>query len=239
MIRMAIAGFLAASLALAATAEAQTVDFSWDACTPILTDRAAPNPGGPVTAFVTLTGQTEAYRGFQATWVVGDPNDELPDAWRFEVGGCNDGFFVGRPLPPAELAASCPPFVPGSVAQVIVSDFRFVPDGLGYPKSMGRGVLAIVTQEDLLIPNPNLRYHLARFTFDFSHSAFGPGVPGVSCGGLETPMTLTLVPHRMSYLDAASIEHFWAIGNGVITLNGAAVPARPSTWGSIKGQYRR
>ena len=96
----------------------------------------------------------------------------------------------------------------------------------------------------VLAPNPATRYHLATFTHDFTFASNGPSPPDLStCGGFETPMCINLIGTRVSYLDTGGAEFPFLIGNRTLTVNSIggcpAVPARASTWGTIKGQYRR
>ena len=240
MTRISTAWFVATALAFATTAEAQTVDLSWDQCIPIQTDKLAPNPGGPVKFHASVIGQAAGHQAYQVWWIVGDSNNQIPDAWRFDAAGCNGGFFTFSSQPPSALAKSCPPFVPAATQQFTIPVFQLAPPPLGYPVTMGNGFLAVSYPATVQNPNAATRYHLASFLLDFTFGTVGQTPPDLSsCGGMEIGTTIRLIPDRVSWLDLQSVEHPFQIGNSLLRWNGGAVPANASTWGSIKNQYRR
>jgi hypothetical protein len=233
-------GFLGA----AGTSHAQTADISWDACFPIVTNKTIGAAAGPVTFFASAIGQSVPHQAYQVWWLVGDANRTLPDAWRFDSGGCNGGFFSYAAQPPVAMSKACPGFVPAATQQFTIPVFQLAPPPLGYATTTGNGFLAVSYPAGVLAPNPATRYHLAGFTHDFTFASVGPTPPDLStCGGVETPMCINLIRNRVSWLDMAGTEFLFAIGNGTLTVNSIAgcpaVPAQPTTWGTIKGQYRR
>jgi len=77
--------------------------------------------------------------------------------------------------------------------------------------------------------------------FDHTTSVVGAGQPGVSCGGLERTMFLKLYTPRTIWLAATGVETSFDVGNGTVVYHGSSIsptPARASSWGRIKVQYR-
>ena len=235
-----VLGFLGA----AGASHAQTVDISWDNCTPLVTTKNIGAAAGAQTFYASVVGQTTPHQAYQVWWLVGDANAQLPDSWRFDSAGCNGGFFSYLAQPPVALAKSCPGFVPAATQQFTIPVFQLSPPPLGYATTAGNGFLAVSYPTGMLTPNPATRYHLAGFTHDFTFASVGP-TPGdlSTCGGVETPMCINLIRNRVSWLDMGGTEILFAIGNGTLTVNSMngcpGVPAEASTWGSIKNQYRR
>jgi hypothetical protein len=72
----------------------------------------------------------------------------------------------------------------------------------------------------------------------------GPQDPAVACGNLQVPVCFALT--GASWLDLSGVETPWSIGSGYLTTNDSGnaqhcpgtVPARSTTWGAVKGQYR-
>ena len=61
----------------------------------------------------------------------------------------------------------------------------------------------------------------------------------MDCGGVETPISIRLNEGECRYVVIGSDEEFsFMPGNMMVTANGA-VPADRTTWGQIKGAYRR
>ena len=61
---------LAVSL-FALPAHAQTVDLSWNTCSPIVTSKIAPE-GALVSFYASITGQSEGHKGYELWWLVGN-----------------------------------------------------------------------------------------------------------------------------------------------------------------------
>lgn len=230
-----------ASLGLAGSSHAQvTMDLSWDNCAPVVVDKVP--TAGPTTFYASAIGQTVAHKAYQVWWLVGDANKTLPDAWRFDAAGCNGGFYTFSAQPPTALSKTCPGFVPIATQQFTIPLFQLSPAGLGYPTTLGNGFLAVSYPSGSTNANPAQRYHLAQFLLDFTFAVNGPTNPGVDCGGFETPMCINTVRQRASWLDSNDVETLFNIGNAFLTVHSVsgcpAIPARPATWGEIKGQYR-
>ena len=91
--------------------------------------------------------------------------------------------------------------------------------------------------------NPAQRYFLGRFIIDQGQGIVGPSAPGL-CGGLETP--LCLQPFDLQWLNATGDGRTWETDTPCLTVNDPAhtsgcnvsTPARATTWGAIRGQYR-
>ena len=229
---------LAAVAALSPSpAFAQSIDLSWQTCSPIVVDWTA-QPGATVSVIASVTGQSQPHKAYELWWIVGDAESRIPDAWRFDSGGCGAGLCEIAPQPLSGLAKSCPALVPTATQQVAISLFQLAPGGLGYPTSMGSGSIAVAYPSGSSATNPGSRYHAARFTFNFAYAVNGLGNGSSTCGGLERPLTLRLVRERVSWLDMNDMEHDWNVGNGMITVNGGTIANPASTWGQIKGQYR-
>jgi hypothetical protein len=220
------------------SALAQTIDLSWHGCSPIVYD-VVPVPGSTLTAYASVTGQSQAHRAYQVWWVVGDIEDRLPDAWRFDGDGCNAGRYTFTAQPAAALAKSCPPLVPAATQQFTIPVYQLAPAGLGVPTTMGNGFLAVSYPTGSTAASAAQRYHAARFVLDFTYAVTGSGDAGFSCGGLERPLTLRLVPDRSTWLDVNLQEFVWEYGNATLHVNGGASENHARTWGQVKGQYRR
>ncbi len=242
MRRSALASFTALVIAFATLsavpAVAQTIDLSWNACSPITVDWTA-HAGAKVTAYASAFGQSQAHKAYEVWWVIGDAESRIPDAWRFDAAGCNGGFYEFSPQPASGLAKSCPPLVPAATQQFVIAQYQFAPAALGFANTMGNGFLAVSYPTGSTSTNPATRYHAVRFTFDFTFAVEGPGAAGSTCGGLERPLTLRIVPERAAWLDLDEVQHEWQLGNSTLTVNGGADPNTASTWGTIKGQYRK
>jgi hypothetical protein len=231
----AVASVIALALSSIAV-RAQTIDLSWDACAPILQHKMP--VAGPVTFHASVTGQSQPHKGYEIWWVVGDANDAIPDAWHFDNLACNAGRFEFATQPTAALAKACPPFISPFIPSVTLVFYQMSPPGLGLPTTLGNGSLGIGSPNHTTTVDPAQRCHAARFTLDFTDSSPGPTVPGVSCGGLNTMVTIRLVPGKAVWLDSALDEFEFEFGNSTLTFGSDAVPASATTWGQIKGQYR-
>ena len=218
-------------------AHAQTIDLSWDTCAPIVVHKTA--EVGPVSFYASVLGQNFPHIAYQVWWLVGDATDHIPDAWRFDSGACNGDRYAFVPDPPSALANACPPLIPAETARLMITTYRMAPQTLDVPTTLGNGFLAVSYPTGSNNVDPLQRYHVARFTFDFSSSQAGPTVPGMRCGGLDEMVTVRLMPNYVSWLDPQQFEIQWTIGNGSITFGGDGVPADGKTWGQIKAQYRR
>ena len=229
-----------------------TVRLSWDSCSPLVMDRAT-NPG-PIQIVASVLGQATAHKAYQV-WIAGHSSSfaALPDAWRFDGDGCQAGRASVSSASPPPLAASCPSFVPAGVEKVEFNLVQLAPPGLNLFGEWINGLLLVAyPNSGGVVPDPNVRYHLATFTFDHTFSVPGSASEAGTCGGLEARMCFTAIPGRTSWLDLQDQE--W-IFNGVgqsgvgevpfISVNdphgacNSVIPAQATTWGSIKAQYKR
>jgi hypothetical protein len=230
-------------LAALATAEignaaVGTVDLSWDQCSPAVVDKSTSAPG-VYSAYVSVLGNDMPSTGYEIKILYSDESRTVPDAWQFNPGGCQDPARVQLlHEPPAELAKSCPPYHQGaSTSEIEALEYTPPTDPSGWQTTM-RIVLAVVYFSGVTASR-DLRYFLGGVRFDHSASVAGEGQPGASCGGFETPMCFKLT-EAIFVSDGKTIE--FERGSPYLTFNGlmtcAAVPARASTWGAIKAQYR-
>ena len=225
-------------LVLASPAGAGTIGLAWHACNgPI---NITMFPGALPVAPVVVNGMTQGVRGYEFRVAISDANGTLPDAWRFDEGGCQgpDRGYVTWTLPDFGLRV-CPPFQ-GPIWSTHEASLTLATPEAGLPPTT-----AVVrlrnTYFDIDLPRTGSR-HLGLMIFDHELSVVGEAQSAQTCGGLERSMCLTLLPEHC-YFVAADGQHVpFEIGNGTITANGgscAAVPASLSTWGQIKSQYRR
>jgi hypothetical protein len=232
-----------------------TVDLSWDDCSPIQVNKQSSDPG-PYAIYVSIMGHDEIVQGYEVWGVLGTSVGTTPDAWQFEVEGCQ-GFsrVTIDEFPPPEVAAGCPA-LPGAAVVAQVEGFdpgaHFIhqpcPTCVSpYLPTMRRFVLAnrYVTP---VVTQPGTRYFLARFLFDHGASTAGTSDPGVTCGGFDESICFSLVPWKtgsVTGLDDTLVP--FAIGQGWLTFNdpvngmgcAPAVPARNRTWGALKAMYRQ
>jgi len=242
---------VAAALAFASSTQAADglVDFSWNACTPVVQDVTSSTPGA-FSLYVSVLGIDVPHQAYETTFIYGDASGGVPDAWRFDPVGCQGSSFVTIDhLAPAAVAKTCPTFQ-GALASVQVKDVAFVP-----PSDQGTGYLGTNMRVSLFNAYPNggagitpvigTRYFLERVLFDHSFSVQGATNPGVDCGNWANPICFKMA--RANYLDLGGFEIPFGrnVGAGqplFVTFNGgtacSAVPAKAATWGAIKNQYR-
>jgi hypothetical protein len=237
--KLITAWFAVSSLA-AISAHAQTVDLSWDNCAPIATNKVLPE-GAPVTFYASVTGQSEGHAAYEIWWLIGDSQQSLPDAWRFDGAGCTASLFAYNSRPPHELQSSCPPFAANTQPQYPMSVFQLASSTvLPVPSTAGIGMFVISYPNKVMSADPGMRYHLVQFMHDFTYASIGETTPD-ACGGFGNTMTIQLMPNKVNWLDVNGVERRWSVGNGTLTFQGVSrntVPAVAATWGSIKGQYR-
>jgi len=149
-------------------------------------------------------------------------------------------------MPPAAISKTCPAFQGVGTQSLQIRDFYF--DAVS---GRVRIVLASSYPHGITTSDPNVRCFLGRVEFDHTYSVVGPGVPAETCGGFETDMRLSFLSEcndprfcsgtDVRWLDLDGIEHEWEIENPTLTFCGSCgpTPALPTSWGQIKGQYRR
>jgi len=223
------------------------VAISWDACDgPVRRSWSGP---GPYSIYVSVLGIDEPQKAYDIRVVYGDPSNRVPDAWAFQAGGCQAQLsptgFVPEYVPPKSVAATCPAFMGTSSPSLQIMDIRTNPPTDFNTMSLVRCVVANSYPHGVASMDANTRYFLASFTFDHAVSVDGEGTAGSTCGGASTPMCFRL--DSASYLDMDGIEKpFDRPGTGyqLITFEtksacSTEIPARLTTWGQIKSQYRR
>ena len=224
-----------------------TVDLSWNECSPIVPtlERGAP---GPITLFASVVGQDQGHMAYQVFLYLDSPPPffVLPDAWRFDADGCQGSSRVEiRHVPTATVVKACPA-MQGPQPGIQIKEYTFDP-----LVSRARCVLATAYPPGVESPNPAIRYFLMAVVLDHTNSVTGGGTPGVTCGGFERDVVIDFDPNCVGigcghtpnpiWLDLQGNEHEFAIGNGSLRFCGSCepVPAAASTWGMIKGRYRR
>jgi len=257
MRRFATTAFCLSLLALPSVVHAASgiISMTWrGSCTPIIQDVTPTS--APLSLVVSVLGNDETHSTYGVFFLVGSADNTVPDAWQFEATGCQGSSFVQIDhLPAPTLAKTCPAFS-GTGQTLPIKDFSIVPPTTPFPTTLRRGVV-VSAYQPIVTAVAAQRYFLAGFTFDHSFSVDGPTTPGVDCGGLATPMCIRLNPSGpgsgvvgtvsgpSAYVrasDGASVA-FDMDGTNYLTTHGGsgcgATPATPTTWGAVKGQYRR
>ena len=213
--------------------------LGWDTCAgPI--DKSA-FPGSVLSMYISVTGQTQLHKAYDVRVGFRQP-PALRDAWRFDAAGCQGSSRLSiEHVPPAAIAKTCPAFMQNSTPSLQIT-------GCLFDASTGRGLAVIANSypSGVSSVNPQLRYFLGRFSFDQGIGAVGASDPGVSCGGIEVP--LCIVVSSATWLTLENIEIPWAVGQEYLTTNAPGgfngcpifegTPARATTWGAIRHQYR-
>ena len=210
------------------------VDMTWDGCTgPVDKTTTAP---GFYAIFITVAGADQAQKGYDVRVIYGNASQQVPDAWNFDVNGCQQGAVTQD-----VTSKVCPAYSQGAAGALQVKKVIFSPATDPYATSLMQVLLANA-YADVPVVVPATRYFLERINFDHSASVVGPTTPGVNCGGFEQPMCFKL--SYATYLDLAGTEIPFGRSSAALSVsfNGpsacASVPVQPKTWGSIKNQYR-
>lgn len=243
--------FLAAGPAESASG---VITMSWDGCASGVSD-VATTPGGVSSLYFSVLGNDELHTGYQVRFMFGSAEKTVPDAWRFDEGGCNGGsdLLQINHLPPAAVSKSCPAFQ-GAGPSFQIRQFALMPAGAAYATSLMRGLL-VDSYETPVQSNPAQRYFLAEFRFDHMFSVNGTTTPGVDCGGLETPLCFYLLNGSdqaagtgwSGYVRASDgLEYPFAVSSlsdVAATVNGIPgcfhVSTPATTWGQLKHVYHR
>lgn len=219
-----------AILASPAVAQTGTVEMSWDGCTgPI--DKTT-SVGAPYDLFISVIGQGDGHKAYDVRFLYGNASQTVPDAWRFDLNGCETSSQVQQDV----VSKTCPAFMQAGLGNLQIKKIEFSPVTDGYPTTLMRVLLANAYQP-VSTSDPGTRYLLEHVRFDLSAAVAGAGSPPDSCGGFEQAMTFQMT--YATYLDLNGIEipFVRAYQGPKVTFN-AQVPARPTSWGSIKSQYR-
>jgi hypothetical protein len=217
---------------------AGVVQLDWDSCNSALVNKQV--VAGSITVFyVSLLGHAEPHKAYELRMNVVPQAETFPDSWRFDPPGCQGSSFITMDYTVATAFESkvCPSFV-GTIPAVPIRDYAYDPvSGLGklsfliaYPGGSSRYTAS-------------QRYMLLRVLLDHSYSTASATVPGETCGGLSTPVCIHLTTAAWLTMDGVEIP--WSVAQPTLSSNdpagacASATPARASTWGSIKDQYRR
>lgn len=246
----------ASMLVLAATATssfaAPSLSLNWNTCTgPI---DLAVTGGAAIDGYASVFGQTQTSKAYQIRVLAGSAGGPLADAWRFDPTGCEGTTFYSlNSFAQSAASKACPSFQ-GNVAGVHIPDFSYDPTtgkalitfANAYPNTDANGV----DQGNPAATNPAVHYCLCDYHFDLSFATVAPTDPGNTCGGVGVPVCFAIAPLGAtagpSWLDVNNNEIPWAVSSGFLTTNDptdashcpGVVPAAPTTWGHLKGQYR-
>ena len=236
-----------AALAFAGSSYAANgvVNFSWDNCAPVVQDKTTATPGN-YAWYISELGNDTFHTGHQVRVIYANSTQTVPDAWRFDPSGCQTSpFVVLDHTAPAAVSKTCPSFS-GIAGAVAVKDLNFTDVNDPYATSTMRVVIASGYAAGANAV-ATTRYFLGSATFNLGAAVVGPGDGVTTCGGFEQPICFKLT--TATYYDGTLLQEInfdrpVAPGDPLfITFNGpsacGAVPTRPSTWGTIKGQYRQ
>jgi hypothetical protein len=212
-----------------------TVSMTWDGCTgPV--DKTT-NVGGPYALFLTVIGQDEPHKAYDVRFLYGNASQEVPDAWRFDAAGCEGSTLIQQNV----ATKTCPGFMQ-SAPGLQIRKVQFSPPSDPYVTSLMQVLLANSYNAGVTTVDPNTRYLLEQVVFDLSAAVDGAGSPPATCGGFEQTMCFRLT--LATWLDLNGSEHYFVLEdfNLHASFNGpspcAFSPARATTWGSVKNQYR-
>lgn len=220
----------------AGPAVAGTIELSWRTCFSSNVAHETLVPGGSATLYGWVSGQLEWHRGYAITLELSSPTGVLPQAWRFDAGGCQPegSLEVHHRGPP--VFTKCPDFAPTSTSTSSATSFD--PDS---------GVLRIDLTHDY-DPEPPAqstsgRYWAADWQFNHRLSVYGSDGDPVTCNDADRLICIRVI--RAAFKDAEGVFHDWKVATPVVTVAGEgvapdpclAVPAAAATWGRIKARY--
>ena len=223
---------LLTTLAYAGVSQAAdgTVNMTWDSCTgPVNKTPTA----APANLYISVLGIDQLHKAYDVRFIYGNGSQTVPDAWRFDTDGCETNSLITQNV----IAKACPAFMQTGTGNLQIKKVEFSPPLDHYATSLMRVLLANAYAPVASV-NPATNYLLEQVIFDLTSAVAGPGDPGVTCGGLEQPMCFKL--SYATYLDLNGIEVPFIRANSLspkVTFN-ASVATRPTTWGSIRSQYR-
>lgn len=239
-----------AALAFAGSSYAAngTVSISWDACSPVAQDKTTvpPNTPGQYSIYLSEVGNDTFHTGHQVRVIYANSAATVPDAWRFDPAGCETSPFVTLDhTAPAAVSKVCPSFSQTAGA-VAVKDLNFTDVNDPYSTTTMRIVIASGYASGATAV-AGTRYFLGSAKFDLGAAVTGPGDGVNSCGGFEQAICFkvtTATYYDGNLLQEINFDRAVAPGDPLfVTWNGpggcGGVPARPTTWGTIKGQYRQ
>lgn len=206
--------------------------YSWDQCDPVVTNKNWTGPGTYVQVISAL-GLVPGITSIQVRVVTG----YVQDAWYF-----SDNFVAGcQPQSRLAFSSTGTDCAAAPVTQFVYQRmYTLTPSG-------SNGFMLDMALNPNFAPDPAVRYAIARLAFDHSHSVAGyaPPVSG-NCGSADVEVCFAISgfyftgPPSGGSLPFDSDYLTWQDFNATHTSRPcpAAVPARPATWGQIKGQYR-
>ncbi len=212
------------------------ISMSWDTCVgPTRRDNSGP---AAYSLYLSVLGIDQLHKAYDVRLIYGNDVNTVPDAWRFDGPGCQGSSMatIDHLAPPADIKA-CPTFMQASTPALQVKDIGFSPPSDPYETTLMRVVLANRYPNGVTTVNPATRYFLARFVFDHTRSGAGAGAPPETCGGFEQVITFRLTNGSYLTLDGIEIP-FGRDGFQVVAVFNGVTPARTTSWGAIKGQYR-
>lgn len=237
-----------AMLAFVGSAAAQpTIRLSWNGCDPQTLNKNYSAPA-VYTLVASASNVSDGNYGHDLTLVIGPA---VPDAWRFDDGGCQSGQLTY--LTSAVNKATCPT-LNGANALLIT---QFV-----YDHTAGKAQLRATITYDPVFPVVSTRYTLWQFKFDHSLSIAGTDADPSTCDGAGNLLAIAVQEARLSALDGRSVilvpefggvvtwnsqlgQTQMAGGNSVIRERGYSVeghiladPVAGATWARLKASYR-
>jgi len=188
---------------------------------------------------VGVTGPAEPFTAY-AVSIDALPQDGLPmpEAWRFEPGGCQLADRVSWKTHPS----------PGSPCGWLFAMSSEPPPSTAITFDAGANRLRLefsISLPQAAEPFPGDESLVTIVAFDHRSSVPTIDAAEGDCGGRERPMCFSLRSLRFQRPDGSWFEADRP--TPVITMNAAswdgpagcsAVPARPATWGAVKGRYR-
>lgn len=236
MRKMLMGVMLLSALAYAGVSQAAdgTVNFTWDTCTGPIDKTPTP---ALANLYISVLGIDQLHKAYDVRFIYGNASQQVPDAWRFDVDGCETASLITQNV----TAKACPAFQQAGTGALQIKKVQFSPALDGYATSLMQVLLADAYQA---VPstNPATNYLLEQVVFDLTSAVTGAGAPPTTCGGLEEPMCFKI--SHATYLDLNGIEIPFGRASSVVSVsaNGPtacpAVPVQSKTWGAIKNQYR-
>jgi len=235
LLGLAIPSFLAG--AAVSHAANGTVDITWDGCTGPVDKTTA--VGAPYELFISEIGLDQTHSAYQIEFIYGNASQTVPDAWRFDVGGCEDGLLTMDAI----ISKTCPPFAQTANATALrIKKVEFSPPSGQFATTLMRVMFAVAYANTPITPVPTTRYLLGRFSFDLTAAVPGPTDPGATCGGFEQPMCFKMSHAGWLDTNGQEIPFGPTAPAPSVSFNGPsacpALPVQATTWGSIKSQYR-
>jgi hypothetical protein len=176
-----------------------TTSIHWGSCPAFLgSDRYDPTSTSE-TITVTGNGLSGTIRSVRFTILIWAGGSQVPDAWRFDPGGCEVGSFAIGQTPAGRL---CPPLRGTHASESSKVDYLAFPPG-GW--SDGREIVRYGVIFDPLVADPTTTYTIARLDIDHSNAILGGTREAGSCNCLERPLCISL--HDVVYEDGDRVEH--------------------------------